>query len=169
MSGTRVKSKTAAEEAKPSADPKAPAGAGKPAEALSEEEGEEDALDAEEPASGAENAAEEAEDAEDGEAEEESDENEVVSGLTTEEVAAGQRRAGKKRKVVEPPEIPDGHQAILSSPRDFGIWIDGKLHRFSKGRTPLTEEQHDACHTDSYVRDNGASVSYRPAKKVKAK
>ena len=53
-------------------------------------------------------------------------------------------------------------QALLDSPQAFGIHINGTLVRFRKGRTPLTPEQAEACERDSYVKDNGAEVIYRP-------
>ena len=69
----------------------------------------------------------------------------------------------KAKKEAEP--IPEGMDAVLESPASFGIWIGGIVHRFEKGRTLLTEEQHEACQLDDYVRDNGAEITYR--KKVK--
>lgn len=47
---------------------------------------------------------------------------------------------------------------ILDSPQAFGIWINGKLHSFKKGRQRLTNEQKKACLEHRYVRDNGASI-----------
>lgn len=57
---------------------------------------------------------------------------------------------------------------ILDSPQAFGIWIDGKLHRFLKGKTQLTHRQKEACLTHDYVRANGASV-LKLVKRPKAK
>lgn len=47
---------------------------------------------------------------------------------------------------------------VLDSPQAFGIWINGSLHRFKKGKTRLTHEQKKACLTDKYVRANRAQV-----------
>ena len=67
----------------------------------------------------------------------------------------------QKPEAPEAPAIPKGTKPILSSPRDFGVHINGLLHRFKKGRTPLTEEQHDALSIDPYVADNGAEITYK--------
>lgn len=168
-SSGRVKSQKAAGDA-PAADPKkAPQKPQEGAEEAAEDQEADEAPEAEEELEEADSGSEE--DAEEGDAEEdpESDENEPVTGLSQQEIAAGMRKAQRQRKARTPPPIPDGHEAVLTAPQPFGIWIAGKLHRFQKGRTALTEEQHEACHLDDYVRDNGASVSYRPVKKKSAK
>ncbi|HEY5084244.1 MAG TPA: hypothetical protein VII48_06985, partial [Rhizomicrobium sp.] len=64
-----------------------------------------------------------------------------------------------------PPAIPEEKQAVLDSPRNFGVWINGKLHQFRKGKTPLTDEQHDHLARDPYTADNGAEIIYRNKKK----
>lgn len=89
----------------------------------------------------------------------------------TSQIAASDAPKGSGEPVQMPPipptqvleqEEPKKGQAVLDSPRDFGIFVKGILVRFRKGRTPLTPELAKACEEDSYVKDNGAEVIYRP-------
>lgn len=57
--------------------------------------------------------------------------------------------------------VDESVKVYLDSPRGFGIWVNGKLRQFKKGRTPLTAEEAIACRADSYVKDNGAEVVTR--------
>ena len=104
-------------------------------------------------------------------------ENEPSEPVTVADMAA--QAKGKKPAKVQAPEakpIPEGQRALLDSPQDFGIWVkhplhDGKhelkLHRFRKGKTPLSEIEHEACQLHPYVKDNGAEIIYRPVAPTK--
>lgn len=59
----------------------------------------------------------------------------------------------------------DMSDSYLDSPQRFGIWIDGALVQFNKGKTRLTNKQKAECLVNRYVADNGAHV----AKLVRAK
>jgi hypothetical protein len=133
------------------------------------EEGEDAALEAE---NGENEPNEEEDDPEIGEdAENEPEEAKTLSDLSAQHPKAASRRV----KAPQAKPIPEGMRALLDSPQDFGIWVkhpipsdddkpkyEQKLHRFRKGKTPLTDIEHEACQLHGYVADNGAKIVYRP-------
>lgn len=66
--------------------------------------------------------------------------------------------------VEQPPKapakvrLPVAERPYLDSPRPFGVWSNGLLHRFPKGKTKLTPEQAAFLREHPYVADNGAEV-----------
>ena len=79
------------------------------------------------------------------------------------------QRAGLKSTApVKPPPV---ERPYLDSPRDFGIYVEGYLVRFKKGRTSINDETHanlsgerllKAIKEDAYVFDNGAELIEDP-------
>ena len=69
---------------------------------------------------------------------------------------------GSAKEAADYELAKDGKRiAILDTPNDFGVHIGGLVHRFRRGKTPLTVEQLEFLKGDSYVKDNGASIIYR--------